>query len=40
MSGAYLAGVVLTQADVQELARSGYGDSYHYYKAYSSYYLT
>jgi exopolysaccharide transport family protein len=36
--GAVVAGVALTQVDVREQARSGYGDAGYHYKAYKSYY--
>jgi capsular exopolysaccharide synthesis family protein len=36
--GADVVGVGLTQMDMKEQARSGYGDSGYYYKAYSKYY--
>ncbi len=36
--GAFVAGVGLTQVDMREQARSGYGDASYYYRAYKSYY--
>ena len=36
--GAYVAGVVLTQVDMKEQARSGYGDAGYYYSSYQRYY--
>ena len=36
--GAYVPGVALTQVDMKEQARSGYGDASYYYRAYRSYY--
>lgn len=36
--GAYVAGVVLTQVDMKEQARSGYGDAGYYYSSYQKYY--
>jgi exopolysaccharide transport family protein len=35
---AYVAGVGLTQVDMREQARSGYGDSGYYYRSYKQYY--
>jgi hypothetical protein len=37
-SEATVVGAVLTQVDVQEQARYGYGDPGYYYKAYKGYY--
>lgn len=39
-SDATLAGAVLTQVDMQEQSRYGYGDAGYYYKAYKSYYTS
>jgi exopolysaccharide transport family protein len=36
--GAHIAGVALTQVDLQALSRYGYGDSAYYYKSYRKYY--
>jgi len=36
--GAYIAGVSLTQVDMKEQARSGYGDAGYYYRSYHQYY--
>ena len=36
--GAYVAGVCLTQVDLREQARSGYGDPAHYYNEYKAYF--
>ncbi len=36
--GAFVAGVGLTQVNMKEQARSGYGDAGYYYKAYQQYY--
>ena len=36
--GAHVPGVALTQVDMKEQARSGYGDAGYYYRAYRSYY--
>ncbi len=36
--GAHMAGVCLTQVDMKEQARSGYGDAGYYYRSYRSYY--
>ena len=36
--GARVPGVALTQVDMKEQARSGYGDAGYYYRAYRSYY--
>ncbi len=36
--GAFVAGVGLTQVDMKEQARSGYGDAGYYYRAYRQYY--
>jgi exopolysaccharide transport family protein len=36
--GAYIAGVSLTQMDMKEQARSGYGDAGYYYRSYHQYY--
>lgn len=36
--GAYIGGVVLTQVDLREQARSGYGDAGYYYEHYRQYY--
>ena len=36
--GADIAGVALTQVDVREQARYGYGDAGYYYRAYRKYY--
>ena len=36
--GAYVPGVALTQVDMKEQARSGYGDAGYYYRSYRSYY--
>lgn len=36
--GAYIAGVTLTQVDMKEQARSGYGDAGYYYRSYRQYY--
>jgi hypothetical protein len=33
-----IAGVALTQVDVKEQAKYGYGDSGYYYKSYKKYY--
>ncbi len=38
--GAHVPGVALTQVDMKEQARSGYGDASYYYRAYRSYYHT
>ncbi len=38
--GARIGGVVLTQVDVKEQARVGYGDSGYYYKQYRKYYTS
>jgi Mrp family chromosome partitioning ATPase len=37
-TGATISGVVLTQVNAKEQARSGYGDDGYYYKSYRSYY--
>jgi polysaccharide biosynthesis transport protein len=37
--GAPIVGAAFTQVDVQEQAKSGYGDAGYYYRAYSRYYL-
>ncbi len=36
--GAHVPGIALTQVDMKEQARSGYGDASYYYRAYRSYY--
>ncbi len=36
--GAYVVGIGLTQVDMKEQARSGYGDAGYYYRAYKQYY--
>jgi hypothetical protein len=36
--GARVTGVALTQVNVREQARSGYGDAGYYYGSYKSYY--
>jgi succinoglycan biosynthesis transport protein ExoP len=36
--GADVVGIALTQVDMKEQARSGYGDASYYCKSYSSYY--
>ena len=36
--GAYIVGIGLTQMDMKEQARSGYGDAGYYYRAYKQYY--
>jgi succinoglycan biosynthesis transport protein ExoP len=36
--GAFIAGVGITQMDMKEQARSGYGDAGYYYRAYRQYY--
>ena len=36
--GAYISGIGLTQVDMKEQARSGYGDAGYYYRSYNSYY--
>ncbi len=36
--GAYISGVALTQVDLAEQARSGYGDASYYYEHYRQYY--
>jgi capsular exopolysaccharide synthesis family protein len=37
-AGAYLAGVCLTQVDLAQQSRLGYGDKLYYYQAYKKYY--
>lgn len=37
-AGAYLAGVCLTQVDLSQQSRLGYGDKLYYYQAYKKYY--
>jgi len=37
-TGAHVCGVVLTQVNVKELAKYGYGDSGYYYDQYKKYY--
>lgn len=37
-AGAYLAGVCLTQVDLDQQSRLGYGDKLYYYQAYKKYY--
>ena len=36
--GARIAGIELTQVDLREQTRSGYGDGGHYYRLYKQYY--
>jgi len=36
--GADIAGVALTQVDVREQAKYGYGDAGYYYRSYRKYY--
>jgi polysaccharide biosynthesis transport protein len=38
-TGAYVAGVALTQVDMKQQARTGYGDPGYYYKKYKAYYI-
>ena len=40
LTGAHLAGVALTQIDMKEQARYGYGDAGYYYGEYKKYYAS
>ena len=39
-AGAYISGLAMTQVDMREQARSGYGDASYYYRTYKQYYGT